>query len=300
MKTLRIGMAGLDTSHVRSFAAILHDPAHPHHLPGARITAAFPGGSPDFELSISRVDALTSELRKNHGAEIVESLSGLRDRCDAVMLESIDGRVHLGQFREVAEWGLPVFIDKPLTIDSGEAREILKIADEKSVRVVSTSALRYAEAFRKALLEGGEAKLVGADFHGPMAFQEKCPGYFWYGIHQAEMLYAAFGPGCTEVEAIREGEHDIVIGRWRDGRLGALRGHRVGNNAFGGILHRKTGSQPFAITSTDKPFFVSLLEEVLSFFRGDLKPTPLAETVELIRFLEAANESAAQRRPVPL
>ena len=297
-QTLRIGMAGLDTSHVRSFAAILHDETHPHHLPGARITAAFPGGSPAFASSISKVPGFTADLRDQHGAEIVESLAALRGRCDAVMLETVDGRVHLAQFREVAEWGVPVFIDKPLALTAAEAREIQDLAEAKSVRVMSSSALRFAEAFRAALHH--EEKIIGADFHGPMPCQEVAPGYFWYGIHQAEMLYAAMGPGCVEVEAIREGEHDLVTGRWQDGRLGVLRGHRVGNNAFGGTLHRKTGSTPFAVAGGKTPFYVSLLEQVLAFFHGGPEVVPLSETVELIRFLEAANQSAEQRRPVKL
>lgn len=110
MKTLRIGMAGLDTSHVPAFANLLHDTSHEHHVPGGRIVAAFPGGSPDFDLSINRVGQFTDELRSLHHVEIVDSLSALREKCDAVMLESIDGRVHLEQFRAMADWGIPVFI----------------------------------------------------------------------------------------------------------------------------------------------------------------------------------------------
>jgi hypothetical protein len=102
--SVRIGMAGLDTSHVPAFASLLHDPNHEYHVAGGRIVAAFPGGSPDFDLSISRVEKFTAQLRDTHRVEIVESLAALRGKCDAVMLESIDGRVHLEQFREVAEW----------------------------------------------------------------------------------------------------------------------------------------------------------------------------------------------------
>ena len=40
------------------------------------------------------------------------SLDELANSCDAVMLESLDGRPHLKQFRAIAK-GKPVFIDKP-------------------------------------------------------------------------------------------------------------------------------------------------------------------------------------------
>ncbi|HRJ72162.1 MAG TPA: Gfo/Idh/MocA family oxidoreductase [Terrimicrobiaceae bacterium] len=297
-KTLRIGMVGLDTSHVPAFANLLHDSTQTYHVPGGRIAAAFPGGSPDFALSINRVDGFTSELRDKHGVEIVDALSALRGKCDAVMLESIDGRVHLAQFREVADWGVPVFIDKPLTISGAEARELAGIAAEKNVRVTSASAIRFAEKFREALDDGGA--VTGADVYGPMQFQEKCPGYFWYGIHAVEMLFAALGAGCSEVLAVREESHDVLTGRWSDGRIGTVRGNRTGNNGFGGTLHRAESSRPFDVSAGKKPYYASLLEKVMPFFQGESAVVAPVEMVEVIRFLDAANRSAATREWVAL
>jgi len=297
MTALRIGMAGLDTSHVTAFATLLHDTSHEFHVPGARISTAFGGGSPDFDLSMTRVGRFTDELRDKHGVEIVDSISAMRGKCDAIMLESIDGRIHLPQFREVAGWGIPVFIDKPLTISRVEAQEIAKIALEKRVRVSSASALRFSQAFRKAL-NASEDPVIGADLHGPMPFQEKCPGYFWYGIHAAEMLFASMGRGCRSVQAFREEHHDVVVGRWRDGRLGVMRGNRTGKSSFGGLIHRASQTSSFDVSSDEKPFYTSLLEQVISFFRGECELVRLEETVEVIGFLEAANNSAATKEPV--
>jgi hypothetical protein len=293
-------MAGLDTSHVPAFAKLLHDASEAHHVPGARIVAAFPGGSPDFSLSINRVEGYTADLRDNHGVEIVNTLADLRGKCDAVMLESIDGRVHLEQFREVSSWDVPIFIDKPLTISAEEAREILRIAQDSGVRVTSASAIRFSEKFQEALAAGAGETIIGADCFGPMMFQEQCPGYFWYGIHSAEMLYAAMGAGCREVLATREESHDVVVGRWADGRLGTIRGNRAGNNAFGGTLHRAASRSTFDVTAGKKPFYASLLEKVIPFFRDGSEVVSLPEAVEVIRFLEAANQSAATREWVTL
>jgi predicted dehydrogenase len=292
MKILRIGMAGLDTSHAPAFASLLHDGSHEYHVPGARIVAAYPGGSPDFDLSIGRVAQFTATLRDQHGVEIVDSLAGLREKCDAVMLESIDGRVHLEQFREVAHWGIPVFIDKPLTLSAVEAREIARIAGEAGVRVTSASAMRFAEKFREALESNVAEPVIGADFHGPMAYVEKSPGYFWYGIHSVEMLFAAMGSGCREVLAVREELHDILIGRWADGRLGVVRGNRAGSGVFGGMIHRKPGSASFDVSAGKKPYYASLLDKVIPFFRGEGEVVALPEMVEVISFLESANRSA--------
>ncbi len=283
-------MAGLDTSHVPEFTKLLHESLDPHHIPGARVAAAFPGGSADFELSASRVDGFTETLRAA-GVDIVGSLGDLKSRCDAIMLTSIDGRVHAEQFREVASWGVPVFIDKPLAVSLADAKSIMKEASLHGTPVFSASALRFSESFRQTLHDMDGDPVCGAELHGPMALQDKCPGYFWYGVHTAEMLYAAMGRGCREVFAVRNGDHDIAIGRWEDGRLGTLRGCRTGNHGFGGTLHGATASTEFDALAGNAPLYATLLNEVAKFFKGEPAPVDIGESVEVIAFLEAANAS---------
>ena len=57
-KTLRLGIIGLDTEHVIAFTEMLNDPNNPQHVPGARIVAAFKGGSPDNETSRKNLEAI--------------------------------------------------------------------------------------------------------------------------------------------------------------------------------------------------------------------------------------------------
>ena len=46
---------------------MLNDPKHPDHIPGARVVAGFPGGSPDIPLSIDRVPQYVATLRDKWG-----------------------------------------------------------------------------------------------------------------------------------------------------------------------------------------------------------------------------------------
>ena len=59
---MKIGIIGLDTSHVLAFTKLLNNPDERYHVPGGKVVVAFPGGSSDFELSISRVESFTKEL----------------------------------------------------------------------------------------------------------------------------------------------------------------------------------------------------------------------------------------------
>src|SRR5436309_1287159 len=91
---IRIGIIGLDTSHVTAFTKIFNDPKAEADLSGMRVVAAFPGGSPDIESSRTRIDKFTKDIR-DMNVEIVDSIPALLAKVDVVLLESVDGRPHL-------------------------------------------------------------------------------------------------------------------------------------------------------------------------------------------------------------
>src|SRR5215469_18728698 len=94
---IRLGVIGTDTSHATAFTKLLNDASAPGHVPGARVVAAFRGGSADVENSASRVDQYADELHTKYGVEIVPDLPTLLSKVDGVLLESVDGRPHLEQ-----------------------------------------------------------------------------------------------------------------------------------------------------------------------------------------------------------
>ncbi|KOR90148.1 Gfo/Idh/MocA family protein [Paenibacillus solani] len=288
--TMKIGMIGLDTSHVSIFAKMLHDKTHPYHVPGGRVTAAFPGGSPDFELSSGRVEGYTKEIAE-WGTAILETPEEVAKQVDAVMLEAVDGRSHLSLFRAIAPYSKLVFIDKPFAVTSRDAREIVELAEQYQVTVMSSSSLRYAQGLQDELASGGEEDIIGVDCAGPLPLQPTQPGFFWYGIHTAEMLYRVFGPGCVSVHVAATEEHEVLTAVWNDGRIGTIRGNRSGNERFGVTIHRKESSRFVDIMEHPKPYYASLLDQIMQMFTTGVSDVPLEETLELIRFLEAANVS---------
>jgi predicted dehydrogenase len=288
--TLRIGLVGLDTSHVEGFASLLHDEKNPDFVPGGRIVAGFPGGSPDFPLSINRVAGYTQKLRDEHAVKMLESPRAVADAVDAVIHTTVDGRAHLAQFSEIAPARKPVFVDKPFAVTSADARAIVAVAEKHGTRFFSSSSLRFAGALQSAIADDAGGKIIGADMFGPLNLQPTQPGFFWYGIHTAEMLYASLGAGCVNVRAIRAADHEVAVGIWRDGRIGILRGNRAGNNAFGGVIHREKRDQYVNVDAGRRPD-AGLTAAIMAFFKGGPPPVSPTETVELIRFLEAINES---------
>lgn len=298
--TLKIGIIGLDTSHAPAFTELLNDLNHPYHIEGGKVVAAYPGGSPDFELSASRVEGFTAKIRDQFHVAMADSPEEVAEASDAVLLLSVDGRVHLDQFRKIAPYGKPVFVDKPFAVSSEDARAIAELAQAHRIPLVSCSSVRYAQGLADALSDDSGGALIGADCYGPLELQPTQPGLYWYGIHTADMLYAALGQGCRQVRTVTNDDHDLVVAEWADGRVGTIRGNRKGNRTFGALIHREKGSRFVDVYAHPKPYYASMLEAVMTMFRTGVPPIDLNETLEVIRFIEAANESRSTGRTVQL
>lgn len=282
---LRLGIVGTDTSHAVAFTSLLNDPTHKDHIAGARVVAAFKGGSPDLKESASRVDKLADELKTKYGVEIVPDIATLLTKVDAVLLESVDGRPHLAQFREIVKGRKPVFIDKPLASTLADAREIARIARENGIPWFTSSALRFGDGMAEMRIEGLNGVMAWGP--GPLESHHQLD-LTWYGIHTVEVLYTLLGTGCVEVSRTFADDAEVVTGRWQDGRVGTIRLHRP-YSAFGATVF-----SPKLIRSSDKELYSgyrNLLREIVAFFQTGKPPVKEAETMEMFAFMDAAQRS---------
>jgi predicted dehydrogenase len=285
--TLKIGMVGLDTSHCPTFTRILNDREHEYHLPGAQVIGAYPGGSDLFSRSRDRVKGFTEELEGTYGLAMYDHIPDLVRDVDAILLESVDGRQHLEQFRQMAV-GKPVYIDKPMTTSTAEALDIVRLAEETGTPIMSSSSLRYAAGIADLVEE--EARVLSCEAFGPAALLEDYPGLFWYGIHGAEILFTFMGAGCQQVRCVGYPDVDVVIGEWEDGRIGILKGTRFERGAFGCVVHTDRGTR-CGVAQSRPPYYLQLLRNVLGFFESGVSPIDIGETLNIISFLEAADTS---------
>jgi hypothetical protein len=282
---LKLGIIGTDTSHVTAFTAMLNDPASPDYIPGARVVAAFKGGSPDIPESRDRVEGFARDLQAKYGVEMVDTIAELCRRVDAVLVESNDGRVHLAQVREVIAARKPFFVDKPLASTLADAREIARLAKEAGVPWFSTSSLRYSVAGLKT------PDLTGVDVWGPGPFQPLHQlDLTWYAIHEVEMLYTLMGTGCEEVTRIQSPDTDVVACRWKDGRIGTMRVLRP-SGSYGVVTFRRNGRNQTSEATAIRSSYVPLVRDIVTFFRTGVPPVPNDETLELFAFMDAAQRS---------
>lgn len=282
---IRLGLVGTDTSHVIAFVKMLNDPASPDHVPGARIVAAYKGGTPDNAISAKYLEQYTEELRSKWAVEIVSDIPALCAKVDGVLLTSVDGRPHLEQARQIFASKKPVWIDKPLASTLEDAREIARLATASGVTWWTSSSLRFAEMITALKSDG----ITGAITWGPGPFEEHhLLDLSWYAIHPIEMLYTLMGPGCVEVTRTYTDGADEIVGRWKDGRIGSVRALRpyggYGAIAFHG--REVVQSNPKAGTS-----YRPMVVEIVKFFQTGIAPVSVDESLELFAFMDAALRS---------
>lgn len=283
-KTIRLGLIGLDTSHVIAFTKLINDPKKNF---GCKVVAGFPGGSPDVQSSWSRVEKYTKQLREQHGLEIVDSIEELCQKVDAVLLESVDGRPHLKQVIPVIKAKLPVFIDKPMAGNLPDVLEIFRLARQNNVPCFSSSSLRYSPGIAAMRNNKDIGDIVGCEAFSPCSLEEHHPDLYWYGVHGVEILFTIMGPGCQSVSRTQTKDTDLVVGIWGDGRIGTFRGKRSGKRSYGAYVYGTKGIGPSGGYGGYEP----LVNEIVKFFKTGKAPVPPEETIEIFAFMSAADES---------
>lgn len=283
---MKIGIIGLDTSHSIAFTKALNDPNAAPDLAGFPVVAAYPKGSLKIESSYSRIPEYIKQV-KAMGVEIVDSIGELLDKVDAVLLETNDGNRHLEQVVPVFMSGKPVFIDKPIAGSLSDAIAIFKASEQYNVPTFCSSSLRYmenAQAIRNGELIG---RVTGADTYSPALLEKTHPDLFWYGIHGVETLFTVMGIGCESVIRSHTTDTDVVVGTWKDGRIGTFRGRRLGQHSYGGMAFGEEGETQVGPYSGYRPLLVKIVE----FFRTGIPPVSKEEILEIYTFMEAADES---------
>ena len=280
---LRIGLIGLDTSHVIAFTKIINDPKATGPLAKAKVVAAFRGGSRDIPSSADRIDKYTETLTKEYGLKLYPTIAELCKNVDAIMLESVDGRPKVRQAIPVIDAGLPLFIDKPMAGSLADVIFIFDYAKKKGVPIFSSSSLRYGKT-NQAIRHGSIGTVTRAEVHSPCSLEVHHPDLFWYGVHGCESLFTIMGTGCQSVVRRTTADGKIEVeGAWKGGRTGIFReGKGYGGKAKGTKGESEAGGYDG---------YAPLVVEAVKMFQTGKVPVSAQETIEMFAFMAAADES---------
>lgn len=286
---LKLGIIGTDSSHAVEFTRILNGENEKDHVAGATVVAAYRGGDPNLDLSRSRIQKFTDVLEQQWNIPFVDSIKALCPKVDGLLLLSVSSASRQAEFTQAASCHKPIFVDKPLASTYASANALIKLAQQQHIAILSASSLRFAALEAKQKLHLSSTDITGAEVWGPGALGKDYPlDLSWYGIHSIEALYAFMGTGVTSVSRTHTETTDIMIARWKDGRVATLRLIRP-DLPFGTVLFTQK-NQALAIDTLSSQY-APLLRAIVQFVQSGVTPVPNQETLEVFAFMEAAQHS---------
>jgi len=284
VSTFRIGAIGIDSSHLPEFTKRIQA-LNESGATRCRVTRLWTDGRHDVPDERARGwQALAGEI----GVRAAGTMDELLGDVDGVMVLAVNGNRHLELSLPALERGLPTYIDKPLTCDLSQARQMLDVSRKRGARCYSASSLRFAAEITH-LPRADLGRLAAIDSFGPGQINPAMQGLFYYGVHAIEMVDAIWGPGVKRVSAIRLPDRDLADLEYHDGRYARLRMERRGCYDFGATVHGEKEVCQFKVNLAD--VYGGLVQGMTRFFAGGDAPVPLRDLVENVAVMEAGNAS---------
>ncbi len=318
---VRVGILGIDNFGSVAYTEFLNRPHAEGVFEGVRVVAAYPIGSDDYPDSDKLVASWKDQLLKMYQSpkdpkdavppiEMVNSIDELLKKCDAVMIFSMDGRLHLKQAEAVLKAGKRLFISRPLASSPADAVAILKLAEETKTPCWSSSQHRYNGGFIGMRDHPEVGRVIGCDVYGGWTVNAPEADKFTRPLHSIETLYTIMGPGVVTVTCTSTPTAESITAVWKDGRVGTYRGIKEGAVKYSATVFGDKGVSTAGIYGHGVPVngvvptndkyvgYEGLATEIAKFFKGGPVPVTPAETLEIFSLMQAAEDSKAQNGAV--
>lgn len=167
----------------------------------------------------------SEKLGVEFGVHVMDSYDEMVGKVDGVIITARHGDNHLKYAKPYISSGVPMFIDKPITVKEEEAIELMKLCRDNGVKISGGSCLKYAKEIQDIKEEvnnnvGG--KTLGGFLRGPLNIENQHGGFFFLCQHLSEMITEAFGRHPKSVMAFVNKEKINFTVRYEQYDINAL------------------------------------------------------------------------------
>lgn len=276
----KVAFLGVENSHANSFLTFIKN-----------------GEYPDVEVAgIYSYDAeVTKKLNEEFGVPVMENFDSLVGQVDGIVVTARHGSNHYKYAKPYIESGIPMFIDKPITSDTNEAKEFMAECQKHNVRVTGGSMLKHADEVKEAKNLVEEAKtdeklqVIGGLVCAPILINSEYDGFWFYSQHLVETLGTVFSYDVKSVFATQNDNKVNVIFRYADYDI--LGNYVQGANVYHVDVIRKSGleSKKINLNGASKKEF----EEFYQLLKGGEMETSYNEFIKPVYIIDAIIKSMA-------
>ena len=200
----KIAILGCENSHADGFLKAIRD-ENLSDIQVMGVYSCFPGEAED--------------LHETFGVPVMENYDELVGQLDGLIITARHGANHYKYAKPYLNDGIPMFIDKPITVTEEEAREFFKEITKRAIPVCGGSSLKHADAIQQlkaAVASGEKGKVVGGFLRMPLDIHSEHGGFYFYSQHLVQSACEIFGYYPKAVRACRNGDNVTCVLRYDD------------------------------------------------------------------------------------
>lgn len=200
----KVVILGCENSHANTFLDLIAN----GEFPGTQVVGIY-----------SDEDENAEKLCAQFGVKRMAAYDEAVGEVDGVIITARHGANHYKYAKPYISSGVPMFIDKPITVEPDEAVEFMREAKENGVRLCGGSVLPLTQDAKDffARISAREDNLFGGNLVCPLHSNDKYGGFYFYSQHLVQLMTSIFGSDVESVFARRNSPDNVhFIANYRD------------------------------------------------------------------------------------
>ena len=148
--------------------------------------------------------AAAKKLRETYGVNVMESYDELVGKVDGIIVTARHGDNHYKYAKPYLDSGIPMFIDKPITVSEEDALALRDALVKNKIKVSGGSVCKYPDLIRELrsiVKEESYGKVYGGMLRAPVNIDNPHGGFFFYSQHLVQAMCTVFGYYPESVKA---------------------------------------------------------------------------------------------------
>ena len=197
----RIAILGCENSHANMFLEYIY--ATPEYSDSLDIVGVY-----------SNEPQASAQLHEKFGVPVLSDYKDAVGLVDGVIITARHGALHYEYAKPYISSGIPMFIDKPITVSENESVDFMRELIAHGVKISGGSSLKHDKtvcALKQDAEELKGGKTVGGFVRAPLDTSSVYGGFYFYAQHLVETVLEIFGRFPEKVFAKRNGDGVSVV-----------------------------------------------------------------------------------------
>lgn len=201
----KIAILGCENSHANTFLDyIIKDKKYPD----IKVLGVY---SDDAEAA--------KKVSDTYGVPVASSFDEYAGEADGIIVTARHGDNHYKYAKPYIKYGIPMFIDKPVTVSEEDANAFMAELKANNVRICGGSVCTFADLvgeMKEVVSSKSEGEVCGGFLRAPIIMDNPYGNFFFYSQHLVEVMCEIFGYYPESAKAFKKGNTVNCTVRYAD------------------------------------------------------------------------------------